>query len=108
VAAGAAAAQTPAPDRVGREQAIHSGQLRAGAAYGNLQQAQREWKRAEQDYLDAQEAQRAAQKHAGEMKQQLDGAKKAVDAARQKEARARKAYDEALDDVERARKLPAK
>lgn len=106
VTAGAAAAQAPVQDRAGREQAIQSGQLRAGAAYSDLQQAQREAKLAEQEFLNAQEAQRAAQKHAEEMKPQLDGAKKALDAARQKEARARKTYDEALDGVDRARQPP--
>jgi hypothetical protein len=104
--AGAAAAQVPVEDRAGREQSIQSGQLRAGAAYSNLQQAQHEAKLAEQDFLSAQEAQRAAQKHAEDTKRQLDGAKKALDAARQKEAQARKAYDEALDDVDRARRRP--
>lgn len=96
-----AAAQTQ--DRVGREQAIQSGQLRAGAAYSDLQQAQREAKLAEQNFLNAQQAQREAQKHAEEMKRQLDGAKKAVDAARRKEAQAVKAYDDALSAVDRAR-----
>jgi CRISPR/Cas system-associated endonuclease Cas1 len=109
LSAGAAAAQSPAQDRASREHAIQSGQQRAGMAYSNLQQAQYEAKLAEQDFLNAQEAQRAAQKHAEEMKRQLDGAKRAVDAARQKEAQARKAYDEALSAVDRARQpAPAK
>lgn len=108
VTAGVAAAQAPVQDRVGREQAIQSGQQRAGIAYSDMQQAQREAKRAEQDFLNAQEAQRAAQKHAEEMKRQLDGAKKALDAARQKEAQAVKAYDDALSAVDRARQPPAK
>ena len=103
MSANAAVAQAPVQDRAGREQAIQSGQLRAGAAYSNLQQAQREAKFAEQEFLNAQEAQRAAQKHAEEMKRQLDGAKKAVDAARQKETQARKAYDEAISAVDQAR-----
>jgi chromosome segregation ATPase len=107
LSASVAAAQAPVQDRA-REQAIQSGQQRAGMAYNNLQQAQREAKLAEQEFLNTQEAQRAAQKHAEEMKRQLDGAKKAVDAARQKEAQARKAYDEALDSVDRARQPPAK
>lgn len=103
--AGAAAAQAPVRDRA-REQAIQSGQQRAGAAYSNLQQAQHEAKLAEREFLNAQETQRAAQTRAEEMNQQLDGAKKALDAARQKEAQARKAYDEALDGVDQARKKP--
>ena len=69
----AAAAQAPVQDRAGREQAIQRGQQRAGAAYRDLQQAQYEAKLAEQEFLNAQEAQ------------------------------ARKAYDEALDGVDRAR-----
>lgn len=102
----AAAAQAPVQDRAGREQAIQRGQQRAGAAYGEVQQARHEAKFAEQEFLNAQEAQRAAQKHAEEMKRQLDGAKQAADAARQKEAQARKAYDEAPDGVDRARQPP--
>jgi len=105
LAAFAAAAQAQVQDRA-REQAIQSGQLRAGAAYGDLQQAQREAKRAEQEFINAQEAQRAAQKHAEDTKRQLDAAKKAVDAARQKEAQAGKAYDDALNAVDRARQPP--
>ena len=101
--AGTALAQAPAQDRSVREQAIQRGQQRASGAYSNLQQAQYEAKLAEQEFLNAQEAQHAAQKHAEELKLKLDGAKKALDAARQKEAQARKAYDEALDGVERAR-----
>ena len=105
----AASAQAPVEDRGGREQAIQSGQQRAGAAYSDLQQAQYEAKRAEQEFLNAQEAQRAAQKRAEETKQQLDGAKKALDAARQREAQARKAYDDALTSVDQARRrTPAK
>jgi len=104
--AGAAAAQAPVQDRTSREQAIQSGQQRAGRAYSNMQQAQYEAKLAEQDFLNAQEAQLAAQKRAEEMKQQLDGAKKALDSARQKEAQARKAYDDALTEVDQARQRP--
>ena len=107
LAAFAAAAQAPVQAPAGREQAIQSGQQRAGVAYSDLQQAQREAKRAEQEFLNAQEAQRAAQKHAEEMKRQLDGAKRAVDAARQKEAQARKRYDAALDAVDKAFQKPS-
>ena len=104
--AGAAVAQTPVQDRAGREQAIQRGQQRAGAAYRDLQQARHEAKLAEQEFINAEEAQRAAQKHAEDMKRQLDGAKKALDAARAKEVQSRKAYDEALDGVDRARQQP--
>ncbi|MGH9650924.1 MAG: hypothetical protein ACRD3I_10695, partial [Terriglobales bacterium] len=90
----------------GREQAIQRGQQRASGAYSNLQQAQYEAKLAEQEFLNAQEAQRSAQKHAEDMKRQLDGAKTALDTARAREVQARKAYDEALDGVDRARRPP--
>jgi len=107
LSAGAAAAQAPVQDRASREQAIQSGQLRAGMAYNDMQQAQHEAKLAEQDFLNAQETQRAAQKYAEEMKRQLDGAKNALDAARQKEAQARKRYDAALDAVDKAFQKPS-
>jgi len=98
----AAVAQAPVGDVMSRELAIQRGQQATGAAYHELQQAQREAKRAEQDFLNAQEAQRAAQQRADEMNRQLDTAKKTLDAARQNEALARKRYDEALNSVDRA------
>lgn len=104
--AAAAPAQVPVEDRTSREQAIQRGQQRTGAAYRELQQARYESKLAEQDFLNAQEASRAAQRHADEMKRQLDAAKKALDAAKLKEAQARKRYDEALKDVDRAFRKP--
>lgn len=104
--AGAAAAQAPVRD-FEREQAISSAQQRAGAAYQEMQQAQYDAVRAEQDFLNAQDADRAAQKQAAETKQQLNSAKQALDAARARDAKARKAYDDALDAVDRARKAPA-
>lgn len=104
-----AQAQAPVEDLTSREQAIQRSQQKTGAAYRDLQQAQFEAKLAEQDFLNAQEAQRAAQKQADEMKRQLDAAKKALDAARSKEAQARKRYDEALGGVDGAfQKPPAK
>ena len=104
-----ALAQAPVEDLTGRDQAVQRSQLKAGAAYRALQQAQYEAKLAEQDVLNAREAQQAAQKHADEMKRQLDAATKALAAAKEKEARARKAYDEALGGVDKAfQKPPAK
>jgi len=109
LAAPAAMAQAPVEDLTGREQAIQRSQQRTGAAYRELQQARYEAKLAEQDFLNAQEAHSAAQKHAGEMKRQLDAAKQALDAARQKEAQTRKRYEAALSDVDKAfQKPPAK
>ena len=62
--ASAAWAQAPVPveDRTSREQAIQNSQRAATTAYRELQQAQYESKLAEQDFLNAQEAQRSAQK----------------------------------------------
>ena len=107
--AASAFAQAPVEDLTSREQAIQRSQQRTGAAYRELQQARYEAKLAEQDFLNAQETHSAAQKHAGEMKRQLDAAKQALDAARQKEAQARKRYEAALSEVDRAfQKPPAK
>lgn len=102
-------AQAPVEDLTSREQAIQRSQQKTGAAYRDLQQAQYEAKLAEQDFLNTQDAQAAAQKQADEMKRQLDAAKKTLDAARSKVAQARKRYDEALGGVDSAfQKPPAK
>jgi Skp family chaperone for outer membrane proteins len=85
-----------------REQAIQRGQVAAGAAYRELEQAQYEKKLAEQDVLNSQDAYQAAQRQAASRKQELDAARKALEAARAKEARTRKRYDEALADVDQA------
>jgi len=103
--AGAAAAQAPVQD-LGRDQAIQRGQQRAGAAYRELREAQYQAKLAEQDHLNALEAQRSAQKQADETKRQLDAAKIALDGAKAREAKARKAYDDALTAVDDAFKIP--
>ena len=100
-------AQAPVEDLTNREQAIQRSQQKTGAAFRDLQQAQFEAKLAEQDFLNAQDAQAAAQKHADEMKRQLEAAKKALDAARSKVAQARKRYDEALGGVDSAFQKPA-
>lgn len=101
-------AQAPVEDLRSRDQAIQRGQQNTGTAYRDLRQAQYEAKLAEQDLLNAQEAQTAAQKNADEMKRQLDAAKKALDAAKSREALARKRYEEALGSVDRAfQKTPA-
>jgi len=107
LAATGAAAQAPVRDAIEREQALSSAQQRAGAAYQEMQQTRHNATRAEQDFLNAQEADRVAQKQAADTKQQLDSAKQALDAARARDAKARNAYDDALDAVDRARKAPA-
>lgn len=104
-----AQAQAPVEDLSSRDQAVQRSQLKTGAAYRELQQAQHEAKLAEQDFLNAQEAHRTAQKQADETKKQLDAASKERAAAKAREARARKAYDEALGSVDKAfQKPPAK
>lgn len=105
-----AQAQKPAPveDISGREGAMLQGQQRAGIAYRELQQAQYETKLAEQDYLNAEDANRAAQKRADEFRRQAEMAKKSLDAAKMKEAAARKAYENALNVVDRLPRKPQK
>lgn len=103
---GAAGAQAPVEDLTNREQAIQRSQARTGAAYRDLQQAKYESKLAEQDFLNAQDAEKAARKQADDAKQQLDAAKRTLDAARSKEMQAQKRYDDALGGVDRAFQTP--
>ncbi|MDH3288164.1 MAG: hypothetical protein OEP48_10640 [Betaproteobacteria bacterium] len=107
--AAAALAQAPVGDRSG---AVQQAQIRASAAYSELQQAQYELKLSGQDYVNTQDAYRAAPQPAGDtaenIKRELDKTKKALDAAKIKEARARKAYDDALDAVDKAWGRPPK
>ncbi len=98
-AATAALGQPPVGDR---SVAVQQAQMRASAAYRELQQAQYELKLAEQDYVNTQDAYRAARPPAEDIKRELAKMKKARDAARRREARARQAYEAALDAVEKA------
>jgi hypothetical protein len=98
--------QAPVEDLTSREQAVQRGQLKAGAAYRAVQEAQYEAKLAEQDVLNAREVHQAAQQHADEMKRRLDAATRALAAAREKEAKARKDYEAALADVDKAFQKP--
>jgi hypothetical protein len=106
LATSVAVAQAPVEDIVNREQAIQRSQQATGAAYRDLQQAQFESKLAEQEFLNAQEADRLAQEHAQERRRQLESAKKALDAAKSNEAQARKRYDRALTSVDKAFQRP--
>lgn len=108
--AAAAQAQKPAPveNLSGRENVLLQGQQRAGIAYRELQQAQYETGLAEQDYLNAEDANRAAQKRADEFRRQAEMAKKTLDAAKVKEAAARKAYENALNAVDQLQRKPQK
>jgi chromosome segregation ATPase len=104
--AAAAAAQAPVQDVTPRGDAIQRSQIATSEAYRQLQQAQHEAKLAEQDFVNGQDAFRAAQKQADELKRQMDAARKALDTARAREAQARKRYDGALQDVDRAFQKP--
>ena len=99
LAAATAVAQAP-PEQ--RSAAVQQAQIRASAAHRELTEAQFEAKLAEQDYVNTQDAYRAAAQSAQDIKVELDKMKKALDAAKAREARARKAYDAALDAVEQA------
>ncbi len=97
--AATAVAQQPPEDR---SAAVQQAQVRASSAYRELTEAQFEAKLAEQDYVNTQDAYRAAMQRAEDIKRELDKTKKALDAARASEARARKNYEAALDAVEKA------
>jgi hypothetical protein len=106
----AAQAQKPAPveDLSGREGMVLQSQQRAGMAYRRLQDAQFQTKLAEQDYLNAEDARRLAQKRADELRHQAAAAKKALDAAKAKEAVARAAYEKEVNAVDRLHRTPQK
>lgn len=106
VPAAPARGQAPVEDLTSREQAVQRGQLKAGAAYRAVQEAQYEAKLADQDVLNARETHQAAQKHADEMKRRLDAATRALAAAREKEAKARKDYEAALSELDKAFQKP--
>ncbi len=108
--AATAQAQQSAPveDISSVESALLQSQQRAGAAYRELQQAQHEAKLAEQEYLNADDAYRAAQKRADDFRHQAKAAKEALDAAKAKEIAVRKSYEKALDAVDRLRRKPRK
>jgi hypothetical protein len=99
LAAATAVAQAPPEER---SAAVQQAQIRASAAQRELTEAQFEAKLAEQDYVNTQDAYRAATKTAQDIKHELDKLKKALDAAKEREARARRAYEAALDQVEKA------
>jgi len=92
-------AQSPAATQ---SEAVQQAQIRASAAYRELTEAQYNLKLADQDYVNTDDAYRAAAKTAEDIKRELDKLKKALDAAKAQEARARKAYETALDEVEKA------
>jgi hypothetical protein len=92
-------AQTPAPVEE-RGQALQQGQYRAGAAHRELEQARHDAKLAEQDVLNARDANAAAQKEAAFRKNELDKAEKALAAVRARLQSAQRVYDDAVRAVD--------
>ena len=103
----ATSAFAQAPDAA-QSEAVQRAQIRASAAYRELTQAEYDLKLAEQDYVNTEDAYRAAAQRADDIKRELEKLKQARDAAKVREARARKAYEEALDAVEKAWGRPPK
>ena len=87
-------AHAQAPD-----EALQRGQIKAGAAYSEVQKAEFLTKQAEQEYRQADTSHKAAQKRAEELKVQAEAAQKKFDAAKAREAAARKIYDDAVEAV---------
>lgn len=87
----------PVEDRGGAGNMTLQHQQRTSAAYRALEQARYERKLAEQDYVNTEDAYRAAQQRADTIKSELGKMAKAREAAREKETAAGKAYDAALN-----------
>jgi len=101
IAAGAAHAQVPVEDARPPQDLLQRDQLKAGAAYRELRQAEFAAKQAQEDFRQADAAYRAAQKRADELKPQADAEKKKLDVAKAKEEQARKSYEAAVNTVDR-------
>jgi len=101
--AATAGAQAPAKKDVPVEERSDPGgtllpqQQRTSVAYRALTQARYEAKLAEQDYVNAGDAYRAAQQRADTLKEILEKLRKAREAAKAKEAAASKTYDNELN-----------
>lgn len=90
-----------------REQAVQSGQYRAGQAYREWEEARYQSRLAEQDVLNLEDAYQRRAREAAELKRQLDAAKKAFAAAKARETAARQSYEQAVKAVDSARRDPA-
>ena len=101
--AGAVSAQTPGRKSVPVEDRGHPAgatqlqQQRTGTAFRALEQARHDAKLAEQEYVNADDAYRAAQKRADTLNNELSKLKKTRDAAKEKETASAKAYESALN-----------
>jgi chromosome segregation ATPase len=98
---GASIAGAQAPAGADARETVQQKQRQAGAAFSELQKAQHEARLAEQDFLNAQDADTAARKAADERRQQLEAARKTLSAAQAKVAQARQRYDEAVSGVDK-------
>lgn len=99
-------AQAPVEDAPQRQDAVLQGQQKTGVAYRELQRAEYTSKLAEQDFLNADAAYKAAQKQATDLQHQAQSAKKNLDEAKAKEARARQAYQRATNAVSETGQKP--
>lgn len=99
LAGGPVLAQSPAPVEE-RGSALQQGQYRATVTHRELEQARYDAKLAEQDVLNARDANTAAQKEAAYRKRELDSAEKTLAAARNRLQAAQQRYDEALRAVD--------
>ena len=87
-------------DRGRNADLLQQRQQRTGDAYRRLEQIRFELKLAQQDWMNADEAYRAAQKNADDLKQQADKAHQELVAAQAREAQARAAYEQAMQAVD--------
>ena len=99
LAASVAQVQSAAPVEE-RGSALLQGQYRATVTHRELDQAHYDAKLAEQDMLNARDANAVAQKEAAYRKSELDKAEKALAAARNRLQAAQQRYDEALRAVD--------
>ncbi len=107
----AAQQQAPVEDLArAREQAVQSGQYRAGHAYREWEEARYQTTLAEQDVLNLEDAYRRWSRETAELKRQLDSAKQVLAAAKARETAARQSYEQAVKSVDSVRRdaAPAK
>lgn len=97
LAGGAVHAQAPVEER---GSALQQGQYRATVTHRELDQARYDAKLAEQDVLNARDANAVAQKEAAFRKSELDKAEKTLAAARGRLQVAQQRYEEALRAVD--------
>ena len=89
-------AHAQAPD-----DALQRGQVKAGAAYRELLNAEFARKQAEDEYRQADASHKAAQTRSDELKGQTEAAQTKFDAAKAREAAARKTYEAAVEAVDK-------